>query len=117
LEPAKLKARSDRKACVSARHEHAAGAGVVGLKLRPTELLILGNARGGTPLMQADPRIGIDLLLKALVYQDGAGKVWLAYMDPSWLARRYGLSAAVVANLEVLSKALGGLANGAAKAP
>ena len=98
-----------------ARVDHAAGAEVVGLKLRPTELLIFGDARGGTPLMEADQRIGIDLPLKALVYQDDAGKVWLAYIDPSWLARRYGLGAAVAANVEGLSKALGSLAAGAAK--
>jgi uncharacterized protein (DUF302 family) len=100
---------------VFARVDHAAGAVAAGLKLRPTELLIFGNARGGTPLMEADQRIGIDLPLKALVYQDDAGKVWLAYNDPSWLARRYGLSAAVAANIEALSKALGGFAAGAAK--
>jgi uncharacterized protein (DUF302 family) len=102
---------------VFARVDHAAGAQVVGLKLRPTELLIFGNAKGGTPLMEADQRIGIDLPLKALVYQDEAGKVWLAYTDPSWLARRYGLGAAVAANVEALSKALGNLAAGAAKSP
>jgi uncharacterized protein (DUF302 family) len=102
---------------VFARIDHAAGAQAVGLKLRPTELLIFGNARGGTPLMEADQRMGIDLPLKALVYQDEAGKVWLAYTDPSWLARRYGLGAAVAANVEALSKALGGLATGATKSP
>jgi uncharacterized protein (DUF302 family) len=102
---------------VFARVDHAAGAQAVGLKLRPTELLIFGNAKGGTPLMEADQRIGIDLPLKALVYQDEAGKVWLAYTDPSWLARRYGLSAGVTANVETLSKALGNLAAGTAKSP
>jgi len=100
---------------VFARVDHAAGAEAVGLKLRPTELLIFGNARGGTPLMAVDQRIGIDLPLKALVYQDDAGKVWLAYTDPSWLARRYALGAAVAANVEALSKALASLTAGAAK--
>jgi uncharacterized protein (DUF302 family) len=99
---------------VFARVNHAAGAEAVGLKLRPTELLIFGNARGGTPLMEEDQRIGIDLPLKALAYQDDAGKVWLTYTDPSWLARRYGLGATVAANVEMLSKALGSLAAGAA---
>ena len=102
---------------VFARVDHAAGAQAVGLKLRPTELLIFGNAKGGTPLMEADQRIGIDLPLKALVYQDEAGKVWLEYTDPSWLARRYGLGAAVAANVEALSKTLGSLTAGAAKIP
>ena len=67
---------------VFARVDHAAGAAEVGLPLRPTELLIFGNAKGGTPLMQAIQTIGIDLPLKALVWQDGAEKTWLAYNDP-----------------------------------
>jgi uncharacterized protein (DUF302 family) len=83
--------------------------------VRPTELLIFGNARGGTPLMEADQRTGIDLPLKALVYQDESGKVQLTYIDPAWLARRYGLGAAVAANVEALSKALASLAAGATK--
>ena len=102
---------------VFARVDHAAGADAIGLKLRPTELLIFGNAKGGTPLMEADQRIGIDLPLKALVYQDEAGKVRLSYTDPSWLARRYGLGAAVSANVEALSKVLAGVAAGATKSP
>ena len=60
---------------VFARVDHAAGAAEVGLPLRPTELLIFGNAKGGTPLMQANQAIGIDLPLKALVFEDEAGKV------------------------------------------
>jgi uncharacterized protein (DUF302 family) len=100
---------------VFAHVDHAAGAQAVGLKLRPTELLIFGNPRGGTPLMEADQRIGIDLPLKALVYQDETGKVWLAYTDPRWLALRYGLRAEAAANVEALSKALGSLAAGATK--
>ena len=100
---------------VFARVDHAAGAEAVGLKLRPTELLIFGNARGGTPLMVADQRIGIDLPLKAVVYQDESSKVQLTYIDPTWLARRYGLGAAVAANVEALSKAIGSLAASATK--
>ena len=75
---------------VFARIDHAAGAAEVGMQLRPTELLIFGNARGGTPLMQANQLAGIDLPLKALVYQDAAGKVWLSYNAPAWLAARHG---------------------------
>jgi uncharacterized protein (DUF302 family) len=101
---------------VFARVDHAASAQAVGLKLRPTELLIFGNARGGTPLMAADQRAGIDLPLKALVYQDESGKVQLTYIDPTWLARRYNLGASVAGNVEALSKALGSLAAGATKA-
>jgi Uncharacterized conserved protein len=76
---------------VFARIDHAAGAAEVGLKLQPTELIIFGNARGGTPLMQASQTAGIDLPLKALVWRDGAGKTWLSYNEPGWIAQRHGL--------------------------
>ena len=82
---------------IFARVDHAAGAASVGMPLRPTELLVFGNARAGTPLMQVDQAVGIDLPLKALVYQDAEGKVWLSYNDPGWLARRHGLGAAAAA--------------------
>jgi uncharacterized protein (DUF302 family) len=75
---------------VFARIDHAAGANEAGLALRPTELLIFGNARAGTPLMQAHQSIGIDLPLKVLAFEDAAGKVWLAYNAPAWLAARHG---------------------------
>jgi uncharacterized protein (DUF302 family) len=91
---------------VFARIDHAAGAASVGLPLRPTELLIFGNARAGTPLMQADQATGIDLPLKALVYQDASGKVWLAYNDPSWLAKRHGLGETVAPNVAAMAAAL-----------
>jgi len=77
---------------VFARIDHTAGAGNVGLTLRPTELIIFGNPRGGTPLMQANQTIGIDLPLKALVWQDDAGKTFLSYNEPAWLARRHGVT-------------------------
>jgi len=102
---------------VFARVDHAAGAVAVGMNLQPTELLIFGNARGGTPLMQADQRLGIDLPLKALVHQDDAGKVWLSYIDLHWLAQRYALGAAVSANVDTLSKALDAFAAAVVKAP
>ena len=102
---------------VFARVDHAAGAAAVGLPLRPTELLVFGNARGGTPLMEANQTAGIDLPLKALVYQDADGKVWLAYDDPAWIARRHGLGAGVGANVHGLAEALGGLAKHAATSP
>jgi uncharacterized protein (DUF302 family) len=76
---------------VFARIDHAAGAAEAGLSLRPTELLVFGNAKGGTPLMQSNQMIGIDLPLKALVWQDEMGKTWLSYNDPSWLAKRHEL--------------------------
>jgi uncharacterized protein (DUF302 family) len=77
---------------VFARIDHAAGAAGAGLSLRPTEVLIFGNAKGGTPLMQSVQTIGIDLPLKALVWQDASGVTWLSYNDPAWLAQRHGLA-------------------------
>jgi uncharacterized protein (DUF302 family) len=76
---------------VFARIDHGAGAAEAGLELRPTNLIIFGNARGGTPLMQASQTSGIDLPLKALVWQDVAGKTWLSYNEPSWIVQRHGL--------------------------
>jgi uncharacterized protein (DUF302 family) len=77
---------------VFARIDHAAGASEAGLSLRPTDLLIFGAAKGGTPLMQAAQTIGIDLPLKALVWQDEEGRTYLSYNDPSFLARRHGIN-------------------------
>jgi uncharacterized protein (DUF302 family) len=79
---------------VFARIDHAAGAAEVGLKLAPTELIIFGNARGGTPLMQSAQTVGIDLPVKALVWEDAAGKTWLSYNEPSWVAQRHGIAIA-----------------------
>src|SRR5215813_13941850 len=100
---------------VFARIDHAAGAAAVGLSLRPTELLIFGNAKGGTPLMQSEQSIGIDLPLKALVCEDAAGKVWLTYNDPDWLARRHGIAGAPT--VAVMVSALKTLATKATHAP
>jgi uncharacterized protein (DUF302 family) len=75
---------------VFARIDHAAGAAAAGLPLRPTELLLFGNAKAGTPIMQSVQTIGIDLPLKALVWQDASGNTWLSYNDPGWLAKRHG---------------------------
>jgi uncharacterized protein (DUF302 family) len=91
---------------VFARVDHAAGATAVGLALRPTELLIFGNARGGTPLMQADQTVGIDLPLKALVWEDSSGKVWLSFDEPGWIAARHGLGAEVDAATEKMTSVL-----------
>jgi uncharacterized protein (DUF302 family) len=77
---------------VFARIDHAAGAAEVGLTLPPTELIIFGNARGGTPLMQSVQTVGIDLPLKALVWEDTAGKTWLSYNEPGWIAQRHGIA-------------------------
>jgi uncharacterized protein (DUF302 family) len=95
---------------VFARVDHAAGAAEAGLPLRPTELLIFGNAKGGTPLMQSDQTIGIDLPLKALVWQDASGRTWLSYNDPGWLAKRHGLGAEVDPAVKVMAAALNAIA-------
>jgi uncharacterized protein (DUF302 family) len=91
---------------VFARIDHAAGAVEAGLSLRPTEVLIFGNAKAGTPLMQAAQTIGIDLPLKALVWQDGAGDTWLSYNDPSWLAKRHELGSETATVVAKMSAAL-----------
>ncbi|ESW91146.1 DUF302 domain-containing protein [Mesorhizobium sp. C280B] len=76
---------------VFARIDHAAGARSVEASLRPTQLLIFGNPKGGTPLMQDRQLAGIDLPVKALAWEDEQGKVWLSYNDAHWLAERHGL--------------------------
>lgn len=101
----------ERGLTVFARIDHAAGAMKAGKSLRPTELLIFGNPQGGTPLMECAQTAGIDLPLKALVWQDEAAQVWLGYNDPAFLARRHGVPACPV--IENLSKALSGLAEAA----
>lgn len=95
------------------RIDHAAGAVKVGKTLRPTELLIFGNPQGGTPLMEFAQTAGIDLPLKALVWQDESAQVWLGYNDPAFLAQRHGASACPA--VENLRKALSGLAEAAMK--
>ncbi len=94
---------------VFARIDHAAGATAAGMTLLPTTVVIFGNARGGTPLMQASQLIGLDLPLKVLVWQDASDKTRLAYIDPQVLVKRYGLppeSATVANNLSGALRAL-----------
>jgi len=90
---------------VLAHVDHAAAAAKAGMDLRPTDLLVFGNPKGGTPLMQANQTMGIDLPLKALVWQDGNGKTWLGYNDPAWLTARHGVEneKVVVAMREMLA--------------
>jgi uncharacterized protein (DUF302 family) len=101
---------------VFAHIDHAAGATAVGMPLRPTDLLIFGNAKGGTPLMQAEQTVGIDLPLKILVWQDAAGKTWVSYNDPHWLAKRHGIEATSAAVVNGLANVLASLAQAAAGA-
>jgi uncharacterized protein (DUF302 family) len=102
---------------VFARIDHAAGAAEVGLSQQPTELLIFGNAKAGTPLMQSIQTIGIDLPLKALVWQNGSGNTWLSYNDPSWLAKRHGLGHEVEATVRAMAAALDAVARTATAPP
>jgi uncharacterized protein (DUF302 family) len=76
---------------VFCRIDHAKNAVEAGLALRPTEVIIFGNAKGGTPLMVANQTIGIDLPLKALAWEDAAGQTWLTYNDPVWVNQRHGI--------------------------
>ena len=89
-----LAALAKRKLTVFAHVDHADGAASVGLPLRPTEVVIFGNPKGGTALMQDRQTAGIDLPLKSLVWEDVDGKAWFTYNDPAWMVRRHGLGAA-----------------------
>jgi len=77
---------------VFARIDHAQGAAGAGLQLRPTELVIFGNPKVGTPLMNCSQSVAIDLPQKALIWQDADGQVWFSYNDPGYLAKRHGLT-------------------------
>jgi len=79
--------------------DHSGEAAKVGLQMRPTQLLLFGNPKGGTPVMVASPSSAIDLPLKALIWQDAEGKVWLSYNAPEYLAQRHGIPADLVKNL------------------
>jgi len=91
--------------------DHSGEAAKVGLQMRPTKLLIFGNPKGGTPLMQAAPTVAIDLPLKALVWEDAEGKVWLTYNDPAYLQHRHEFPEQLIGNLSavngLLAKAVG----------
>jgi len=102
---------------VFAHVDHAAGAAAVGMPLRPTDLLIFGAAKGGTPLMQAVQSIGIDLPLKALVWQDASGTTWLSYNDPAYLAHRHGLDESANAAVTAMSGALKAISTKATTPP
>ncbi|CAM2760595.1 DUF302 domain-containing protein [Methylobacterium mesophilicum] len=83
---------AERGLTVFLRLDHAAAAAQAGLNLRPTQLLVFGRAEGGTPLMQANQTIGVDLPLRALVWCDPADRTWVGYDDPLWLAERHCLT-------------------------
>ncbi len=99
-----------RGMAVLARIDHAGAAAKVGLELRPTEVLIFGNPKAGTLLMQVMQTIGIDLPLKALVWQDESGKTRLGYIEPGFLAKRYGADTGTDAVLGAMSAAIAAVA-------
>jgi len=99
---------------VFAHIDHAKGAALAGVPLRPNDLLIFGNPKVGTPLMQSAPTIGIDLPLKVLVWQDAEGSTWLSYNDPAWLARRHELGSDAEATVKTLAGVLAAVTAAAA---
>jgi uncharacterized protein (DUF302 family) len=100
---------------VFARIDHAAGAASAGLPLRATEVVLFGNPKGGTPLMQDRQTAGIDLPLKVLVWEDEAGQAQLSYNDPQWIAQRHGLGAHSAGAVAAMTKALQEIAKAATK--
>ena len=81
------------------RVEHSGEAEKVGLHMPPTQLLIFGSPKGGTPLMLASPSVAIDLPLKALIWQDAGGKVWLSYNSPEYLQQRHNIPPELIKNI------------------
>ncbi|HXP69355.1 MAG TPA: DUF302 domain-containing protein [Candidatus Dormibacteraeota bacterium] len=86
--------------------DHSGEAEKDGLKMRPTQLLIFGNPKGGAPLMLAAPSTAIDLPLKALVWEDADGKVWLSYNSPDYLQQRHGFPADLEKNIAAIEPLL-----------
>ena len=91
---------------VFARVDHAAGAAEAGMPLRPTELILVGNPHGGTPLMQDGQTAGIDLPLRALAWEGSDGRVWVTTNDTAWIAARHGLGEASAAAVSAVAAGL-----------
>ncbi len=89
----------ERGILIFARIDFGGDAARAGLTMRPEQLLLFGNPKAGTPLMIASPTVGLDLPIKALAFEDQAGKTWLAYNDPNYVVRRHGIGEAMSANL------------------
>ena len=90
---------AERGLHVFALVDHSGEAEKVGMKMRPTKLLIFGSPKGGTPVMLAAPSVAIDLPLKALVAEDEGGKVWVSYNSPEYLQQRHGIPQDLVKNI------------------
>jgi len=84
---------------VLARIDHSGGAAALGLEMKPTKLLIFGNAKAGTPLMLSAPTVALDLPLKVLVWEDADGKVWVSYNTPQYLQERHGFAENLMPNI------------------
>ena len=99
-----------------ARIDHSKNAAKIGETLRPTELVLFGNPKIGTPLMQCSQQVAIDLPQKALVWEDDSGDVWFSYNAPNYLSKRHEIEGCEKV-LETITNALGKLAIAASKAP
>ena len=95
-----------RSMTIFAHIDHAAGAAAVGRRLRPPGLGVLGGAKGGTPVMPSVQTLGIDLPLKALVWQDEAGDTFLSYNDPAYVTHRHGVGESAKPVIDAMSSAL-----------
>jgi uncharacterized protein (DUF302 family) len=104
-------AASARRMVVFARVDHAAAAAGAGIALPPTVVVLIGNPRAGTPLMQEVRTIAIDLPLKVLVWQDDGGDIWLAYDEPRWLAARHGIGSDAEPLLTQMTEAMAAVAH------
>ena len=91
---------------VFARIDHSGEAEKVGLKMHPTQVIIFGSPKGGTPLMVASPTLAIDLPLKALVWEDAGGKVWVSYNSAEYLKRRHNIPDELVKHIAVIGPLL-----------
>ena len=81
------------------RIDHSGAAEKAGLKMHPTQVIVFGSPKGGTPLMIASPTVAIDLPLKALIWEDGGGKVWVFYNTPEYLKQRHGIPDELLNNI------------------
>jgi uncharacterized protein (DUF302 family) len=108
---AKLQAILQAKGiAVFALVDHSGEAAKVGMKMRPTKLLIFGNPKGGTPLMLAAPTIALDLPLKILIWEDDQGNVWVSYNTPEYLAERHVLPPHLTENIAIIATLAGNIA-------
>ena len=89
-----------------ARIDHSGEAAKVGLKMHPTQVVIFGSPKAGTPLMVAAPTLAIDLPLKALVWEDAGGKVWVSYNTAAYLQQRHNVPADLIPNIAVIGPLL-----------